>query len=238
MKKTRLLVDVDSLRKFGELGLSFAIKTVEEFQKVHVRHIHVEKRISKWKLENHLMCGRTTGGQDDCIWDCEVAQTQSGQLIRNPLCLRDCFPEVMHCYCLNLFSHNDSFQASCFQILFDDFENSGVCDSPVFDNPFGWQTDSGCTIVNNDIQTGVCSPVMEAILQNSRVGCGFEFESQRNLIFDTIQTLLRQMCETANVNTFLDSISRPRVKRVVPIDGVEEFQGATLLTELNLGMVL
>ena len=40
------------------------------------------------------MCGRTTGGTDDCIWDCEVVETQNGPLIRNPLCLRDCFPEV------------------------------------------------------------------------------------------------------------------------------------------------
>ena len=45
------------------------------------------------------------------------------------------------------------------------------------------------------------------------------------------------MCVTNNVNTFLDSITRPRVKRVVPIDGVEEFQGATLQTDLNLGML-
>ena len=120
----------------------------------------------------------------------------------------------------------------------DDFENSGICDPPVvFGNPFGWQTDGGCVVVNNDIQTGVCSSEMENSLQNDRVGCGFEFESQRNLILDTILTLLRQMCETANVNTFLDNISRSRVKRVVPIEGVEEFQGATLLTELNLGMV-
>ena len=78
---------------------------------------------------------------------------------------------------------------------------------------------------------------MENSLLTSRVGCGFEFESQRSLIFDTLLTLLRQMCVTDNVNTFLDNISRPRVKRVVPIDGVEEFQGATLLSDLNLGIV-
>ena len=74
-------------------------------------------------------------------------------------------------------------------------------------------------------------------LQFDRVGCGFEFESQRNLVFVTLLTLLTKMCVTDNVNTFLDSISRPRVKRVVPIDGVEEFQGQTVLTDLNLGML-
>ena len=77
---------------------------------------------------------------------------------------------------------------------------------------------------------------MELRLQFDRVGCGFEFESQRNLVLVTLLTLLTKMCVTDNVNTFLDNISRPRVKRVAPIDGVEEFQGQTVLTDLNLGM--
>ena len=54
----------------------------------------LEKIFPKYELKNDPLCGRTTGGQDSCIWDCEVAETQSGQLIRNPLCLRDCFLEV------------------------------------------------------------------------------------------------------------------------------------------------
>ena len=110
-------------------------------------------------------------------------------------------------------------------------------------NPFSWQTffceftpplDPGLTITQ-----GVCSLFFENSLISDRVGCGFELESQRTLIFDTIVTLLRRMCETDNVNDFMDSISRPRprVKRVVPIDGVEEFQGATLHTDLNLGIL-
>ena len=78
---------------------------------------------------------------------------------------------------------------------------------------------------------------MENSLQSDREGCGFEFESQRALILDTILTLLTKMCISNNVDTFLENISRPRVKRVVPIDGVEEFQGATLHTDLNLGML-
>ena len=40
------------------------------------------------------MCGRTAGGKDDCIWDCEIGETPNGELIRDPLCLKDCFPEV------------------------------------------------------------------------------------------------------------------------------------------------
>ena len=79
---------------------------------------------------------------------------------------------------------------------------------------------------------------MEDLLRN-REGCGFELESQRSLIFDTIVTLLTKMCNTDAVNDFLNSISRAEttLSRVVPIDGVEEFQGATLFTELNSGML-
>ena len=79
-------------------------------------------------------------------------------------------------------------------------------------------------------------PIMESLLD--REGCGFELESQRSLIFDTLVTLLTKMCNTDAVNTFLNSISRTDItlSRVVPIDGVEEFQGATLLTDLNSGM--
>ena len=67
------------------------------------------------------------------------------------------------------------------------------------------------------------------------------------------------MCNTEIVNNLMDNISRPQVtfpitisggggggggrkivkpqSRVVPIDGVEEFQGATLLTELDSGIL-
>ena len=50
---------------------------------------------------------------------------------------------------------------------------------------------------------------------------------------------MTKMCNTRDLNFFLDSISRAQVSvsRVVPIDGVEEFQGATLSTELNSGML-
>ena len=120
----------------------------------------------------------------------------------------------------------------------NDFEASGICDSPGIENPFSWQAAGGCVVVNNvEIQTGVCSAEMENSLRSDREGCGFEFESQRALIFDTILTLLTKMCLTNNVNTLLENISRSRKKRVVPIDGVEEFQGATLFTDLNLGML-
>ena len=41
------------------------------------------------------MCGITTGGKEDCFWNCEIGNnTFLGRLIQNPECLLKCFPEV------------------------------------------------------------------------------------------------------------------------------------------------
>merc|ERR1712223_467022 len=47
----------------------------------------------KPKLENDAMCGITTGGQDECWWDCMIMSDSalSGQAITNPECMKDCF---------------------------------------------------------------------------------------------------------------------------------------------------
>merc|ERR1712223_2202292 len=48
------------------------------------------------KLENDAMCGITTGGQDECWWDCMVVSdsTLSGQAVANLECLSDCFSDA------------------------------------------------------------------------------------------------------------------------------------------------
>merc|ERR1712227_529097 len=45
------------------------------------------------KLENDAMCGITTGGQDECWWDCMIISESvlAGQAITNPECMKDCF---------------------------------------------------------------------------------------------------------------------------------------------------
>ena len=42
------------------------------------------------------MCGVTTGGRDDCFWDCEINGFAGGNgaFITNPECLEDCFEQV------------------------------------------------------------------------------------------------------------------------------------------------
>ena len=49
-----------------------------------------------YKLENDPMCGITTGGREDCFWDCEVESTvvNKGLLLTPPECLLHCFSKV------------------------------------------------------------------------------------------------------------------------------------------------
>ena len=51
---------------------------------------------TKYKLDNDPMCGITTGGKEDCFWDCEVGSTGvgNGLLLTPPDCLLNCFPKV------------------------------------------------------------------------------------------------------------------------------------------------
>ena len=51
---------------------------------------------SRYKLENDPMCGITTGGSDDCFWNCKIEQIgpDNRPFITPPECLLECFPEV------------------------------------------------------------------------------------------------------------------------------------------------
>ena len=50
------------------------------------------------------MCGITTGGKEECFWDCDIIILEeestvvnvfeTGQRISNPECLKDCFEET------------------------------------------------------------------------------------------------------------------------------------------------
>ena len=44
----------------------------------------------RYNLEDDQMCGITTGGREDCFWDCEI----NDSFITNPECLTQCFSEV------------------------------------------------------------------------------------------------------------------------------------------------
>ena len=40
------------------------------------------------------MCGVTTGGREECFWDCDISDTFNGTIITAPECLIDCFPDT------------------------------------------------------------------------------------------------------------------------------------------------
>ena len=52
-----------------------------------------QKRTTKYSLEDDNVCGITTGGKENCEWDC--IPTPYG-IYQNPECLIDCFDED-HC---------------------------------------------------------------------------------------------------------------------------------------------
>ena len=64
-------------------------------------------------LENDPQCGLTTGGQQECYWDCQAfyADFTTGVIAVDPVCLADCFPP----------NH-------CVNSLLEDFTtNGGIC---------------------------------------------------------------------------------------------------------------
>ena len=47
------------------------------------------------RLESDAMCGVTTGGREECYWDCGLFNDPYlGVLITNPECLLDCYQPV------------------------------------------------------------------------------------------------------------------------------------------------
>ena len=58
----------------------------------------------RYKLENDPKCGLTTGGQDECFWDCDISSDPNffgaghyfyfDRVLTNYSCLSDCYEEV------------------------------------------------------------------------------------------------------------------------------------------------
>ena len=74
---------------------------IGKYRQVHSNLIKLDNILGdlltpKYKLENDPMCGVTTGGREDCFWDCAIDSSEfsNGPYITTPECLLDCFPEV------------------------------------------------------------------------------------------------------------------------------------------------
>ena len=87
------------------------------------------------------------------------------------------------------------------------------------------------------ITKGVCSEETEELLV-LREECAFVYLQQKEFILQTILSLLRNMCRIEVVITLIENTSpnqRASSERLVPLEAVNEFADATLVTDLNLG---
>ena len=77
------------------------------------------KRFKRPKLEDDPLCGITTGGRENCEWDCEP-DYYAEVIYENPRCFMDCFDED-HCVT---------------NILLDYIEAGGLCKGSSFHEQF------------------------------------------------------------------------------------------------------
>jgi len=134
------------------------------------------------RLENHPMCGVTTGGKEECYFDCTVVSTiGSGQLIENLPCLQDCFltgPD------------------SCLTSLLNDVINNGICNLPLGPGiyPFGECVISGSTIIS-----GTCTDTTGDLLKTEE--CRRVVFEQQSFVWATLLELIYNSC-TDDVGSF------------------------------------
>ena len=82
--------------------------------------LRIEGKIfTRAKLEDDPLCGITTGGRENCEWDCEP-DYYADVIYENPRCFLDCFEEN-HCVT---------------KILLDYIEAGGLCDNKDQHNKF------------------------------------------------------------------------------------------------------
>ena len=135
------------------------------------------------KLENDPHCGLTTGGKEECFWDCPLlifSNLSYYEITNEPSCLRDCFP-----------------QNHCVHSFLDDFERAGGICRGSFGDIFyngvfptsntvtcGIDPASGLIIP----ETGICSAATQSAIINDPT-CVADVYSQPFIIYSTINLL-------------------------------------------------
>ena len=177
----------------------------------------------KTKLQDDPMCGTTTGGSEECTWDCErnifefglvldgnvsnvpsEASVLAGQTFSDPLCMEDCFAPD-HCISQLL---NDYRKAGgvCFgtQVIEEmeefQFVQPGVCEVlPPNGNFF---LPLGINVTNITIVNGICSAETETALMTPE--CILDTALRRPSYFETILRLLYITCRTSVALTWIN----------------------------------
>lgn len=146
------------------------------------------------RLENHHMCGITTGGMEECYYSCELRAAPEyvrEQVVRNPACLLNCGDQIH----------------PCIRSLVEDINNNGMCRNNIaeFDEVF---ISEDCVHRDNDaiypITIGTCSRRTEdALLQ---IECLQAIARQPNHVTNSILFLIRDSCRDDVYDSYRISI--------------------------------
>jgi len=133
--------------------------------------------LPKPTLENHPMCGVTTGGHDECYFDCKSVRCTKDEniLIEDLRCLTDCF---------------ENKPDSCVTALLNDVISNGVC----FEGPGIYPVNSSCTLdpLFGFVTLGTCSEVTETLLQTTQ--CLTDIFEKQGIIITTVVNLISASC--------------------------------------------
>ena len=153
-------------------------------------------------LEDDPMCGVTTGGREECVWDCEVinfaesdgfvtstgSSVLAGVTFKNPLCLEDCFAK----------DH-------CVTKLFTDFKAAGgICDGASIVKgleEYTFAPEGTCNLRPGAIGPhidfifrGICSHETERALRDPK--CIFDASARGPTYWETIWRLITLTCNS------------------------------------------
>jgi len=150
-------------------------------------------------LENHPMCGMTTGGKAECYFDCETTynrRTPSIRLIKDLNCLNDCF--------------KTEIEKKCLRGLIDDVQEKGVCNlssnngidpgSGVYEVSENCAQYSQNPLVPN-ISSGTCKVTTEKNLKKEE--CRQIVLQQPAIILNTVTELINSACTKAVSKEYL-----------------------------------
>lgn len=165
------------------------------------------------RLESDPQCGLTTGGQEECWWDCHRERKQFPEspgvftsVITNPSCLSDCYPAD---HCLNSLledykavgglckgSYLDTALPGVFPTSLEpcEFFNPDDCDCTcTFEEIVSSQCQVDCCYkFETDIVVGLCSQRTKQLLRDQE-NCVHPLWSENFRL--TIQNLVLSLCD-------------------------------------------
>ena len=149
------------------------------------------------------MCGITTGGREECWWDCQIfitgANARPGEyssIFNNLDCLEDC-----------------PTPNGCLNSLLEDYRAAGgICRDSFLDTTYPGLypvSDTSCKIEEGIISKGLCSARTQKLLAN-RKNCINPLFSEKIEILRTVNDVIQSLC---NDTTWLEFNNPGKKKR-------------------------